>query len=520
MKIGIFINYLPWEKISTEGLGRYLAAISKGFLENGNELTIAYPWWSENSLKELFDDFNICWEQITHVRTKKYPPLLYIYQKHKNKKNKRCNLNMLLKRYVSNQSEKITKCSSWLLFGTIIFQNIIIFLLSIPFIVGRYIYISIKHIIFRIINKSKRILKESLTDKYAYKFRRGIRENSANELVSIINSNNFVDVWYCPSLFWPEVTLINGPVVINLPDVVTQIYADEFAKITFVGETNDIRKTIKKGKYFISYSKYIKTEIIEKEYSGTDKNCVVINHIPNILDSYVKIDSSVSKKMNVEYDVTHKFCKNVLSQIQTFGGNLGRIDISNIHYIFYASQVRPHKNILTLIKAYEELIRKRFRHEKLILTGDISMCNEIREYVYNNQLSEEIIVCSGVSSQQLAALYYCSDLVVNPTLYEGGFPFTFCEGMSVGTPSLMSNIPVVTEIIDKNVYGEMLFNPYDYHELADRIEWALCNIEYLYEKELVLYKELIKRTNNIVSGEYEKTFHDFINDYYLKTQRR
>ena len=39
---------------------------------------------------------------------------------------------------------------------------------------------------------------------------------------------------------------------------------------------------------------------------------------------------------------------------------LREFDFSDVRYIFYASQNRPHKNILNLIKAYEYILRKKY----------------------------------------------------------------------------------------------------------------------------------------------------------------
>ena len=513
MKIGIFINYGPGTEMTKEGLGRYLGGITKGFLDNGNEVTFAYPYWLKDSLYDLFEDLNIDKNKVKHITTKKNPPLWLLYRKYKNKKRKKRNFYAWTKQYINKQAMELASKTSNILFALSILKIILLGVIASPFILILFILKKISVLLDKVLKKTKYLFKGMLSEKFVYLMYRKMIENTALELVSIINRNNKESVWYCPALFWPNVTAIKGPVVINLPDVVTQDFADKFAITDFPEQTKDLKETIKRGNYFITYSDYIKNKIIVNENSSMDKEAIVINHIPNNLLPYVEIDSAVGKKMNVDYDLTHVFCKNVIAQIPSIAGNIGRIDLSDIRYIFYSSQARPHKNMLTLIKAYKTLIRKKFRHEKLVLTGNINNLEEISRYVNDNNLQEEIIICSGVSTQELAALYECARLVVNPTLYEGGFPFTFCEGMSVGTPSLMSKIPVVNEIIDENQYSEMLFDPYDYSNLAERMEWALENVDYLYNLELDLYKKLMKRTNIDVSKEYEEAFKFFIKKY-------
>ena len=101
-----------------------------------------------------------------------------------------------------------------------------------------------------------------------------------------------------------------------------------------------------------------------------------------------------------------------------------------------------------------------------------------------------------LSEGELAACYRLADLAVNPSLSEGGFPFTFAEAVSVGTPVVMARIPVTTEHLGSApVAASMLFDPYDWRALADRIEWALANGEALYGAQRKFFDETVaKRT--------------------------
>ena len=134
----------------------------------------------------------------------------------------------------------------------------------------------------------------------------------------------------------------------------------------------------------------------------------------------------------------------------------------------------------------------------------------MEKYIDDHDLREEVLICHGVSMQQLAALYCCAKLVVNPTLYEGGFPFTFGEGMSVGTPSIMSDIPQVRRVLEPAELEEIMFNPRNYLAIAEKMDWALDNLDYLTEKEKTLYNQMAKRKDNIVAEEYIKAFEQFV----------
>jgi glycosyltransferase involved in cell wall biosynthesis len=100
-----------------------------------------------------------------------------------------------------------------------------------------------------------------------------------------------------------------------------------------------------------------------------------------------------------------------------------------------------------------------------------------------------------LSVQELAACYRVARLAVNPSLSEGGFPFTFTEALSVGTPIVMARIPVTEEIVtDSDLQEKMLFDASDWKDMANRIEWALENRATLLSSQRPLYELLAKRT--------------------------
>ena len=101
---------------------------------------------------------------------------------------------------------------------------------------------------------------------------------------------------------------------------------------------------------------------------------------------------------------------------------------------------------------------------------------EIGHFVSEKRLQNDVIFLPGLTATELAACYKLADLAVNPTLSEGGCPFTFSEALSVGTPVVMSRIPVAEEVLsDPELQGVTFFDPYSWQDCAERIEWALKN---------------------------------------------
>ncbi len=159
-----------------------------------------------------------------------------------------------------------------------------------------------------------------------------------------------------------------------------------------------------------------------------------------------------------------------------------------------------------MIRGYEISLRKKYQYVKLILTGDISSNTEISNFIHSRRLQYDIISFHDVPEQVLAALYHLAELVVTPTLYEGGFPFTFTEGLSVGTPSIMSDIPQVRRTIPGELVSEMLFDPYSPESIADAIVRGLAHRERFVELQMPLYQRLRQRTWSDVASDHVAAF--------------
>ena len=127
-----------------------------------------------------------------------------------------------------------------------------------------------------------------------------------------------------------------------------------------------------------------------------------------------------------------------------------------------------------------------------MLTGNPELSPEIQEYVSRLRLQEEVLFLQRLSSQQLAACYRLAALAINPSLFEGGLPFTFSEAVSVGTPAVMARIPVTLDAIrDPELREWMLFDPYDWKDMAARIEWALANRDRLLQRQRAYFETTI-----------------------------
>jgi glycosyltransferase involved in cell wall biosynthesis len=135
-------------------------------------------------------------------------------------------------------------------------------------------------------------------------------------------------------------------------------------------------------------------------------------------------------------------------------------------YILFVGNIKPHKNLITLIKAFEKIINQ-ISSVKLVIVGKaegfITPDNEIGAYIKNNPSLKNLLFFTGlVEENELPILYSQARIFVFPSLYEG-FGYPPLEALAAGTKVICSNIEPIQEVCgDKVKY----FNPYDYTELS------------------------------------------------------
>lgn len=103
-----------------------------------------------------------------------------------------------------------------------------------------------------------------------------------------------------------------------------------------------------------------------------------------------------------------------------------------------------HKNIITLIKAFEKI--KDEVNCKLVLVGSVPhRVSYLKDYVMENKLEDSIIFTGFVSDEDMKRILVNSRLYVNPTLNEG-FGMTAVEALIEEVPTLLSKIPTNYEV--------------------------------------------------------------------------
>lgn len=142
------------------------------------------------------------------------------------------------------------------------------------------------------------------------------------------------------------------------------------------------------------------------------------------------------------------------------------------NYILYVNTLQPHKNIITLLKAFN-LIKEKIDHQIVIVGKETPYWKEkVVPYIQENQLEQRIIHLQNLSEEDLKYLYEHAQLFISPSLREG-FGYTPIETAICKCPVICSTceaLPDTTQ--NKLIYYHP---PQDTKALGDAIMHTLQN---------------------------------------------
>lgn len=128
-------------------------------------------------------------------------------------------------------------------------------------------------------------------------------------------------------------------------------------------------------------------------------------------------------------------------------------------YILYLGTLEPRKNIIGLIKAFENLKSE----HKLVIAGSKGWLYKNIFKLYQNSLVKNKIIFTGfIDDEDKSLLYSLADLFVYPSFYEG-FGFPPLEAMQYKTAVITSNFSSFPEAVGQ---AAIMINPYNINELS------------------------------------------------------
>lgn len=199
-------------------------------------------------------------------------------------------------------------------------------------------------------------------------------------------------------------------------------------------------------------SEYTKKDLLEN--IRVDEGKIRVNYCGVNLDHF-KINLSETETLNIK-------------------GKYGLPD----KYLLFVGQPRRNKNLFGLIDGFSRLSNELRTQYKLVITTSNS---EIHQYICDKELCDLIVELNGVEEEDLAAVYQNASGLALISFSEG-FGLPLLEAMSVGVPTLASNVSCLPEIVGD---ASLLCNPYDTDDISQKITTLLTDD--------VVRKDLVER---------------------------
>jgi glycosyltransferase involved in cell wall biosynthesis len=135
-------------------------------------------------------------------------------------------------------------------------------------------------------------------------------------------------------------------------------------------------------------------------------------------------------------------------------------------FILYVGTLEPRKNLVRLIKAFEETVKKSKIPHDLVFCGPRGWKTQsFYQILAMSSVKERIRLIGYVNHEELPLWYAAADLFVYPSLTEG-FGLPPLEAMACGTPVVTSSVPALMEAVGD---AAVSVNPYDVKALVQAI---------------------------------------------------
>ncbi|WP_349671685.1 glycosyltransferase family 1 protein [Lacrimispora sp.] len=227
-----------------------------------------------------------------------------------------------------------------------------------------------------------------------------------------------VDVLYYPTYTTGYYLKLKIPVIVNPHDIQFKFFPEYFSRLKRLYLDFGYSHSLKRANKIIAISNYVKGTL--QQYY--EKQCG--NKIITVYDP-----------VDFEY-----------RDAQTPSG-------IKSPYILSVSSIQKHKNMITLVKAFEHICN-RIPHQLVIVGCKGNGMESILDYLREKNLSDRIRFTDYVKSEEINWLYTNASLYVTTSLYEG-FGMTPIEAMGRGIPTISSKATSLPEVtLNQAIYYE------------------------------------------------------------------
>ncbi len=143
-------------------------------------------------------------------------------------------------------------------------------------------------------------------------------------------------------------------------------------------------------------------------------------------------------------------------------------------FLLFVGTLEPRKNLLTLLKAFDQIVRQTSLRPQLVITGGHGwLMDETFSFIKHSGIGDRLRLTGYLGDAELRALYSSCRIFVYPSLYEG-FGLPPLEAMACGAPVIAGRVAALQEVLGS---AARLFDPLNVEALAGSIVELIENDE-------------------------------------------
>src|SRR6266404_2132065 len=136
------------------------------------------------------------------------------------------------------------------------------------------------------------------------------------------------------------------------------------------------------------------------------------------------------------------------------------------NFLLFVGTLEPRKNLLTLLKAFGQILEKTQTRPQLVIAGGEGwLMTQTEAFIKSAEITDRLLFTGYLRDEELRALYSSCKAFIYPSLYEG-FGLPPLEALACGAPVIATRIAALQETIGD---AAMLVDPLDVHSLVAAI---------------------------------------------------
>jgi len=282
-------------------------------------------------------------------------------------------------------------------------------------------------------------------------------------------------LWHAPHY---NVPIAKGKtkLVVTIHDIIHWIFRDKFfSPIQGFYSGTMLRKAVLLADQIIAVSNHTKKDLI-KYFHAEDRKITVV-------------PEGVDKRY---HEIRPEDLKTVYERLRAKYG-------LPADFFLYVGLLKPHKNVLWLIRTFRKMKMMGKVHTPLVLVGrkDKKYPSGYEE-LQKLASTPDIIHLPQIDQDELIVFYNQALALIHPSLYEG-FGLTLLEAMRCGTPVLAANTSSIPEVVGDAAYRVEVNADADMMKAIGRLEKDAAlresyRVKGLAHSQLFSWKETAKRT--------------------------